>query len=1335
MLKIFDTPQNPPEEEKALNPQTNLPAKNAPMDLNNYSPMAPSPSTYFGSSQYSGPLFSSARDLASYAEYNVPLSPYLDLDEKRAQNQSTAEKWGRGLMKAGVTTLGAVAENTLGIIAGLGELATGGQYYDNGVGHVVDGANEYMRETFPNYYTKAEQSPDRSLGDSMGTANFWADKAANGLGYTLGSIATMWLTGGTGPIMGTANAFSKGGQLLNTASRVARISRAGKLGALSSTGKSLDALSRSSRIIRGAQMLEAGAMMSLAEASVEARETRKMALDQLVNREIEEVRNAEGLIISKGDIPGERLKQLENEAIAAGNVAFGLNMAVLSATNIGMFGHLMRPGSQVAKRLPVAYSREAGEAVVNRLGQELPGWIKKTGRFAKATSPLVRNGLIEGIQEGSQFASNRAAILRAESKAFDGGTIDLVEALSEGFAETFGTAEGIEQTAIGVIVGLLGGSGGVIRNVKTRKDEEARINKVLELMSNNPLQDAVNLIEDSEIRSKIVNQLDEALKAGDTKTYNSLRDQLLTNLVNFHVDHGSFGTFKEQVKSVGDLSEEEFKKFFNMEELELSDVGINSPSDYANDLIKKIEVAEKRKRQIEDIFPSPEAQPKSLKRALEGKLGKEARRSQALSQALLKNKLYTMATQADLSAARRKSLADDILKESEEQLKRYTSLKAGPISRKSLDEKVEELLGPEGALAEAQKKYEEAEKTFRDDMSGENLKAYLDAVQVRNELVDTEMAKFIEEKTGISQKSNPLEWESISTKVGDYAGLSVAEMEANATLAELLNDPQQREIFREQLAKARESKAKARAEAREAKAVEKAKTAEDLDKVKTTSAKGEAAKNDRRDEFKKAGKEARDKFEAMSDEEFSEINEDELDGEGEKQAYKDVSKRRGDRPGKFDSLVVALQEAFAAYQQANSEEKHVAAGAVLKLVHQLEQNYIKKYPNQAFNPESIQEVEKHKTLMQEDGYVMGGEETATNLTYEDVEKGDYTVNEDRSGNTHNDEYKTEDGSPVVTYIESRPVMFPNENGQLEQIIAGVVQTKTYIEKPTKKDKKKKTDKKANPKKKAKTQTSKFKVGEKVYDKRGELLGTVLKVKGIYTNVQITENLSKNYRTTDLYRAKKEDTSETKEQNESELRQHIGKPVTITRGNRKGQEGEVIGISPINPHTHVVVEFETEENGETTKEYKASGLGFETETNNSKASIKDAAIRALQAVAEENNSNIELNEDDNTYVNTETGVVYRRVTEFIDPGTAEEFELIDEIKDKIEVKDGKFTLNLSKLSKTQRDRVNELQTDKLSGKEILLRIYSSSIVGTNMDKVMRDYFSGKEIKFEDYKRCD
>jgi hypothetical protein len=1331
MIDIFDKAnaqvKAATDPQKPLNPQTNLPANNSTLDLNTLSAPAQQRSAYYGQGRFQLPTYSPMKDLASFAEYNVPASPYLDMFEKRAQNQSTAEKWGNGLLKAGVTTLGAVAENTLGILAGIGELATGGQYYNNFVGKTVDASNEYMQEAFPNFYTAAEMDPDRSLGDSMGTANFWADKVANGLGYTLGSIATIYLTGGMGPLMGTANAFSKGGQLMSNASRLARISAGGRQGLLAlKSGKTLDSAVRGARIVKGAQMLEAGAMMSLAESSVEARETLKMARETLLERELAE--NPE--YNSKADIPVERLRELENEAIAAGNIAFGLNMAVLSSTNVAMFGHLMRPGYQVAKKLPIVYSREAGEAVVQRMGQSLPGWMKKTGKAVGTVSPLLRNSAIEGLQEGSQFASSKAAILMAESNAFDGGTVDLIEGLSKGFAETFGTIEGIEQTAIGVIVGALGGSGGIASKIKERQNEQTRIDRVLELMSNDPLQDAINLVEDADTRAKIVNQLDESIKKGDAKAYNSLRDQLLTNLVNFHVNYGSFEAFKEQVKSVGDLSEDEFKKFFHMEGVELKDVGIASPTSYAQDLADKIDIARKRKEQIEELFPDPQAAPKSLRRTLQGATGKTAREAQSASLAVMKNYLYTMVVQSDFSAKRRENLSKDITEESKKAVERNPSAtsKTG-ISKKALDEKVVEIIGPEGVQQKAATNLIEAQEAFEKDPNPDNFAKLIKAEKEFQTAIDSAMEAFITEQTGLTKENSPLEWESMATKVFDYASLSYSEIEANKTLSELFNDPAQREVFRQTLDQVRERKAEAKRKAKEQADIDKAKTRDEVDDTNPTTEEGKASKSSKRSKVSEEELEARKKFEAMTDDEFNDVVPENL-SKVEKAAYEKVSRDKTGRTERLDVLVDQLAESFTAYQETAAEQDsdatHAAAGEVLRLVHQIQQNLLRKYPNQQFNPESVSKVAAIEDAIKQDGYEMGSNLTAEELDYNDVESGTYQ--EAKRTISDKDEFKTPDGKPKVTYVQSRPVMFTKE-GKTEQIIPGQVHVVEYQEAPpkNKKDEKKDTKKPAKPAEK-KDATEEFPNGTKV--KVGKLSGVVKAKKGKDSYIVTLDGtkLDKTFRGGDLRKteAAPTDPTKTKDENKSELNQFIGQEVTIKGGSRKGDTGVVTGLDPKDPYKKLLVTFEDGD----VRSYTANFLGFETETNKTEAQLKDEAIRLLQAIAEANNSKIVLDEERNVYVNTETetGQEYARVTDFIDPESDATFILLSEIKDKIEVKNGKFTLDLRTLTADQKQRVQEI------GKGKLLNIHASSIIGINMDAIVRDFFNGINMEYENYKRC-
>jgi hypothetical protein len=148
---------------------------------------------------------------SSYLKYGVPVLPGLDIDEMRAQRQTRAEKWGRGLMKAGVTMAGAVAENTAGALDGIGEAIYYGDWtklYDNRTGRNIDRMNAWMQENYPNYYTKKEQE---AIGlEALGYANFWGDKAANGLGYAVASIGTIWMTGGVGLLTRGARLAAQG---------------------------------------------------------------------------------------------------------------------------------------------------------------------------------------------------------------------------------------------------------------------------------------------------------------------------------------------------------------------------------------------------------------------------------------------------------------------------------------------------------------------------------------------------------------------------------------------------------------------------------------------------------------------------------------------------------------------------------------------------------------------------------------------------------------------------------------------------------------------------------------------------------------------------------------------------------------------------------------------------------------------------------------------------------------------------------------------------------------------------------------------------------------------
>ena len=352
-------------------------------------------------------------DISKYTKYNVPTTRYFNWDEERAQNQGTGEKWINGLAKAGVTTLGAIAENTLGVAAGIGEMMFGsGAYYDNFVGKSVDKFNENMRESFPNYRTQAEEQ--MSIGQKLLTANFWADTVANGFGYSIGSLGTIYLTGG----MGFIGRAAKANLLYNASKGVAN------------GVKISDAIAKGSKargFVNAAAMGEMGLYMSLGEASVEARETQRNTYDSLVELTREQ-KIQDGL---SPELSESELKDIENASYAAANRNFITQMPALFGTNLFMFGkHVagFKSASKVNKDI-------AFDAATNKVVSS----IANQGKYRKAwerLKPFGQGVLAEAGQEGWQFASNIMSSDYHTDKYFDAGSASLTSSLYKGIKET-----------------------------------------------------------------------------------------------------------------------------------------------------------------------------------------------------------------------------------------------------------------------------------------------------------------------------------------------------------------------------------------------------------------------------------------------------------------------------------------------------------------------------------------------------------------------------------------------------------------------------------------------------------------------------------------------------------------------------------------------------------------------------------------------------------------------------------------------------------------------------------------------------------------------------------
>ena len=157
--------------------------------------------------------------------------PGMNLENKRAIEQSGFAKIGTGLMKGGVTAAATAVNTTIGTVFGAGsalfEFANESGGDKKGMMDVVDaGVNNYIstqmtklqqwsEKAFPNYRTTEEQSDEyqKEWFKHILTPNFIGDSILKNFGFTVGAIGggALW-TKGLSTLMraGLANSLMKG---------------------------------------------------------------------------------------------------------------------------------------------------------------------------------------------------------------------------------------------------------------------------------------------------------------------------------------------------------------------------------------------------------------------------------------------------------------------------------------------------------------------------------------------------------------------------------------------------------------------------------------------------------------------------------------------------------------------------------------------------------------------------------------------------------------------------------------------------------------------------------------------------------------------------------------------------------------------------------------------------------------------------------------------------------------------------------------------------------------------------------------------------------------------
>lgn len=370
--------------------------------------------------------------------------PGVDNDTRLSRSQGRTEKWMRGLGKfvgkVALYGLGGVIQPFYGIYAGVSR-GNFNAVFDNDFTRWLDDQDKKMDYGLAHYYNREER--DMNFLQSMTTANFWSNDFLSGLAFTVGAMLSSAVYSGAG-LMNLARTGARAGVAL------ARIGKAAS-DTKKAFGVYLRAARTGRRIGKGLDTLAFLGTSTSWEASVEAR---SMLMEAEENFR-QSYRNAYGR-----EVPYEELMKFRADNANAANAVFAANVGILSLSNIVMFGDMFGMDLGVDKFIKRNIFGVGAERMDNGTLRAITP--KKWQKIAGNTFNIIKRPVLEGLyEEGLQGVASRSAEDWVESRYNPMAirqNIGYMEAIKNGFKETYGSSQGWKEIGIGMIIGsIMGG--------------------------------------------------------------------------------------------------------------------------------------------------------------------------------------------------------------------------------------------------------------------------------------------------------------------------------------------------------------------------------------------------------------------------------------------------------------------------------------------------------------------------------------------------------------------------------------------------------------------------------------------------------------------------------------------------------------------------------------------------------------------------------------------------------------------------------------------------------------------------------------------------------------
>lgn len=437
------------------------------------------------------------------------LSELKDLNESRANIQPWYDQIGAGILKGGVLASTTFADGIAGTIIGAMNVLSnadkiadsdnpwrelGSQFINNPFSVYMQDINEKVESVLPNYYTKAEQ--EDPWWEHIFSANFIGDKFLKNLGFTVGAAFSGKVNAGaiskTMGLKGVRDAFkgavtTASGRTLNTASEIAKAYKVGD--AFMDGVKLTEDLGKAAKQLKNAEwtLKTIGAVSAaMGEGRIEAitnskewasynelllKDKHQQDIDSIEGQLFEEhpewftngqITNPDGIKEwnkRKEEIDNkytESLTELAKYRADMANADFGLNLIMLSASNLWQYGRFLSGGYNTGRlanglirgSLKEGFKKSKG-AVAKQYARAL------SNPFAEANEEMMQSWFSEGtgLQQASKLNSFYGAKVNPEAEE---EAIGFLNSMFTGFSNIYGDAQSWEEGFIGGLTGFLG---------------------------------------------------------------------------------------------------------------------------------------------------------------------------------------------------------------------------------------------------------------------------------------------------------------------------------------------------------------------------------------------------------------------------------------------------------------------------------------------------------------------------------------------------------------------------------------------------------------------------------------------------------------------------------------------------------------------------------------------------------------------------------------------------------------------------------------------------------------------------------------------------------------